>query len=162
MTESNLPVSEALSTDSVTSLDIGGASVVDTLGLTDGEVDLPAIGDGETGGGDVETSGGGEGENPIVPFPSTSNTENPPAETSKQDIGRIVVITPDGVTTMYADNTASTHEEIVQLAKERWLKDNGAMQKPFQYYSVSEGLLFIIAACALVWLFCKIFKRSKL
>lgn len=39
--------------------------------------------------------------------------------------------------------------------------DDLALTKPFDYYSVSEALLFIIAGCALYWLFGKIFNRRK-
>ncbi len=116
--------------------------------------------EGETGG---ETSGG-EGEYPITPLPETSGSELPPANTSTatQDIGKIVVITPEGPVTMYMDNDAQNYAELVSVAEERWLERYGATTKDFANYSVSEALLFIIAGCALAGLFAKIFKRRKL
>lgn len=41
-------------------------------------------------------------------------------------------------------------------------EDDLALTKPFENYSVSEALLFIIAVCSLFGFFCKIFKRRKL
>lgn len=117
---------------------------------------------------DNEEISGGAGESgtdvPVDPFPETSDPVLPPAETSSPtyDIGHIVVLTPEGVVTMYADNNASNYAELVSLADERWLQRNGATTKDFSHYSVSEALLFIIAGCALFWLFCKIFNRRKL
>lgn len=117
--------------------------------------------EGETGG---ETSGG-EGENPITPLPETSGSDLPPATTTStatQDIGKIVIITPEGPYTIYADNEAENYAELVSVAEERWLERYGATTKDFTNYSVSEALLFIIAGCALAGLFAKIFKRRKL
>ena len=41
-------------------------------------------------------------------------------------------------------------------------KDELALTKPFEYYSVPEALLFVIAACVLFFFFKNIFKRRKL
>lgn len=110
-----------------------------------------------------ETSGR-EGDYPITPLPETSDSELPPANTSTstQDIGKIVIITPEGPYTIYADNEAENYAELVSVAEERWLERYGATTKDFSNYSVSEALLFIIAGCALAGLFAKIFKRRKL
>lgn len=94
-----------------------------------------------------------------TPFPI-----NPPVETSEptQTIGNIVLITPDGPIVFYNgnDNNAD-YEALVSQATEQWANTNGATKKMFANYSVSEALLFIIAACALFGFFCKIFKRRK-
>ena len=139
-------------------------TVVDDIGDETGiEVD-GGEGEGEIGGGEGETSGGEGGTLlPVDPTPGVtpSTSDTAPAVTT-QDIGKIVIITPDGPYTIYADNEAENYAELVSVAEERWLERYGATTKDFANYSVSEALLFIIAGCALAGLFAKIFKRRKL
>lgn len=99
-----------------------------------------------------------------IPFPETSDPVLPPAETSTAvvDIGKIVVITPDGPVIMYEDASAADIDALTSLADERWLERNGATTKDFSRYSVTEALLFIVAACSLFFLFKNIFKGRKL
>lgn len=94
-----------------------------------------------------------------TPFP-----ENPPTETSDptQNIGNVVVITPDGPLVFYDGGNNSDYETLVSQATEQWVNTNGATNKLFKNYSVTEALLFIIAACALFFFFKNIFKRRKL
>lgn len=100
-----------------------------------------------------------------LPLPSDDTSEPvlPPADTSTvAPIGDIVVVTPDGPVMIYAESGGEEYEALVSRATEQWAEKNGATAKPFENYSVSEALLFIIAVCSLFGFFCKIFKRRKL
>lgn len=91
-------------------------------------------------------------------------TPFPPAETSEptQTIGDIVLFTPDGPVILYSESGGEEYDALVSQATELWVEKYGAMDKPLHNYSVSEALLFIIAAGTVVSLFCKLFKRRKL
>lgn len=100
-----------------------------------------------------------------TPLPSydTSEPVLPPAETSTPaTIGDIVLMTPDGPVVLYTESGGEEYDALVSRANEQWLEKNGAAVKPFEHYSVSEALLFLIAVCSLFGFFCKIFKRRKL
>lgn len=74
----------------------------------------------------------------------------------------IVVITPDGPIILYGENgTTEKYEELVSQANEQWISSYGAIAKPFNNYTVTELLLFIIALCALFGFLGKLFKRRK-
>ena len=60
------------------------------------------------------------------------------------------------------DEAGNITAEIVDNAYSLWLSENGALDKPFANYSVSEALLLFIAIGAVVGLICKVFKRRKL
>lgn len=93
-----------------------------------------------------------------TPFPVT-----PPVETSEsQTIGDVVFMTPEGIVVMYSESGGEVYDALVSRATEQWVAAYGAMDKPLHNYSVSEALLFIIAAGTVVSLFCKLFKRRKL
>lgn len=87
--------------------------------------------------------------------------ELPPASEPAEEIANVIAIAPEGPIILYADPTAEDYQEIVSQANEQWIELYGATVKPFNGYSVSEALLFIIAGCALFLLFGKIFKRRK-
>ena len=110
---------------------------------------------------DEETSGEGESGSEL---PTTSDPVRPPAETSEptQTIGDIVLMTPDGPIIMYTESGGEQYDALVSRVTEQWVEKYGAMDKPLHNYSVSEALLFIIAAGTVVGLFCKLFKRRKL
>lgn len=91
-----------------------------------------------------------------TPFPELPDTSEP-----EQTTENIIFLSPDGPIIMYADPDSDDYLEIVQQANDEWLELYGSTIKPFNYYSVSEALLFIIAGCALFWLFGRIFKRRK-
>lgn len=94
-----------------------------------------------------------------TPFPQLP--DDPVISEPIQTIENIVVITPDGPVIMYANPDSENYNTIVSQANNEWLELYGSTIKPFEVYSVSEALLFIIASCALFWLFGKIFKRRK-
>lgn len=116
--------------------------------------------DEEISGGE-ETSGAGESGSEL---PTTSEPVRPPAETSQpaQTIGDIILMTPDGPIIIYTESGGEQYDALVSRVTEQWVEKYGAMDKPLHNYSVSEALLFIIAAGTVVSLFCKLFKRRKL
>lgn len=73
---------------------------------------------------------------------------------------QIIIVSPDGTMTVYsADGELSS--EAVDTAYSVWVSQYGVLDKPFNTYSVSEGLLLVIAVSAVVFLFGKLFKRRK-
>ena len=70
-------------------------------------------------------------------------------------------MSPDGTMTVY-DPAGTLTRETYNEAYALWLKDNGALDKQFDNYSVTEALLLPVAIAAVVILLCKIFKRRKL
>lgn len=93
-----------------------------------------------------------------LPFPSGGDDE--PEQT--QTVENIVILTPDGITLLFPNTNSENYNAVVTAANDQWLQLYGATTKDFKYFSVSEALLFIIAACSLFWLFGRIFKRRKL
>lgn len=110
--------------------------------------------------GEDETSGEGDSGSDL---PITSDPVRPPAETSKplQTIGDIVLITPDGPIIIYSESSGEEYDALVSRVTEHWVERYGAMDKPLHNYSVSEALLFIIAAGSVIGLFLKLFRRRK-
>lgn len=92
-------------------------------------------------------------------YPVGSDEYHDIAAQSEEGVS-IVVMNPDGTMSIY-DNNGNLTEEICDKAYELWVSDNGAMVKEFQYYSVTEAMLFIIAAVTLVGFFVKLFKRKR-
>lgn len=72
----------------------------------------------------------------------------------------IIIVNPDGTMTIY-DTAGNITEEVVDTATSLWVSKNGALDKPFNNYSVSEALLLPVAVASVVALTCKIFKRRK-
>lgn len=101
------------------------------------------------------------------PLADESTSEDPPGETSNPPTViergqlQIIMMSPDGTMTVY-DEAGNITAEIVDNAYSLWLSENGALDKPFSNYSVSEALLLFIAIGAVVGLICKVFKRRKL
>lgn len=69
-----------------------------------------------------------------------------------------IIVSADGTVSVYDPNGELTEEDYNQ-AYSLWVKDNGALDKPFANYSVTEALLFIVAVFAGVSLVGKLFKR---
>lgn len=72
--------------------------------------------------------------------------------------GGIIIVSPDGSMCFY-DPDGDLVEEDYNTAYSLWLQDNAALTKQFDYYSVSEFLLLIIASFAAISLIGKLFKR---
>lgn len=83
-----------------------------------------------------------------------------PVEPEQSDL-RIIIVNPDGTMTIY-DSDGTITAEDVDTAYSLWLSDNGALDKPFNNYTVTEGLLLFIAIGSVVALISKLFKRRKL
>lgn len=69
-----------------------------------------------------------------------------------------IIVSADGSVSVYDPNGDLTEQDYNQ-AYTLWIKDNGALDKPFKYYSVTEALLLIVALFAGVSLVGKLFKR---
>lgn len=80
---------------------------------------------------------------------------------SSDDSGKsLIIVSPDGNVAVYDPNGELQQEDFHQ-AYSLWLQDNAALDKPFQYYSVTEALLLIVALFAGVSLVGKLFKRRN-
>lgn len=72
----------------------------------------------------------------------------------------IVIMQPDGTMCIY-DASGNLTEEVCDQAYQLWMSENGAIVKEFANYSVTEAMLFIIAALTFVGFFVKLFKRKR-
>lgn len=68
-----------------------------------------------------------------------------------------IIVSADGSASVYDPNGDLTEQDYNQ-AYSLWIQDNGALDKPFKYYSVTEALLLIVALFAGVSLVGKLFK----
>lgn len=100
----------------------------------------------------------GGGENISTPAAPSSPTTTVPE--TKREL-QIIIVSPDGTMTIY-DEAGNITAEVADTAYSLWLSENGALDKHFEHYSVSEALLLVIALGSLVGMLCKIFKRRKL
>lgn len=82
--------------------------------------------------------------------------ENPVVSQDTQ----IIIVAPDGTMTIY-NASGELDVEAADTAYSLWVSQYGVLDKPFNTYSVSEGLLLVIAAAAVSFLFGKLFKRRK-
>lgn len=73
----------------------------------------------------------------------------------------IIIMSPDGTMSVY-DPSGQLTREMYNEAYSLWIKDNGALDKEFNNYTVSEAFLLLAASAAVVYLFSKIFRRRKL
>lgn len=90
----------------------------------------------------------------------SSSTPTTSVPETRQEL-QIIIVSPDGTMTIY-DEGGNITAEIADTAYSLWLSENGALDKRFEHYSVSEALLLFIALGSLVGLISKIFKRRKL
>lgn len=72
----------------------------------------------------------------------------------------IIVVSGDGTLTVYDMNGDITSEDC-DTAYSLWVSEHGALDKPFDYYTVSEALLFLIFLGSFATLLFKVFKRRK-
>lgn len=73
---------------------------------------------------------------------------------------QIIIVSPDGTMTVY-NSDGELNSEAVDTAYSIWVSQYGVLDKPFNTYSVSEGLLLVIAVAAVAYLFGRLFKRRK-
>lgn len=97
---------------------------------------------------------------PSSPTPITFSDTTSTVPETKHDL-QIIIVSPDGTMTIY-DEGGNITAEVADNAYSLWLSENGALDKRFEHYSVSEALLLVIALGSLVGLISKIFKRRKL
>lgn len=96
---------------------------------------------------------------PAAPFYPVGSPEFTYIVEQQQQIsGGIIIMSADGTMSVY-DPSGQLTEEQYSEAYQLWCKDNGAMVKPFDYYTVSEALLLVIAGFAAVSLIVRLFKR---
>lgn len=91
-------------------------------------------------------------------YPVGSDEYSAIVEMDQNNSGGIIMMSADGTMAVY-DPLGQLTEETYNEAYQLWYADNGAMVKPFDYYTVSEALLLVIAAFATVSLFARLFKR---
>lgn len=103
----------------------------------------------------TDDDGDGEPDTPELPFFEIDPEEQTAVEKS------IIIMNSDGTMTIYDEGGNITAEDC-DTAYSLWVSENGALDKPFANYSVSEVLLLFIAVGSVVGLICKIFKRRKL
>lgn len=103
----------------------------------------------------TDDDGDGEPDTPELPFFEIDPEEQTAVEKS------IIIMNSDGTMTIYDEGGNITAEDC-DTAYSLWVSENGALDKPFVNYSVSEALLLFIAAGSVVSLIFKIFKRRKL
>ncbi len=84
---------------------------------------------------------------PVVPDPVTEPL-------------RIIIVSPDGSIVAY-DNTGTILDEEYETAYSIWLSENRALDKDFDRYSVSEGLLLLIALVSLITFFGNLFLKRR-
>lgn len=98
---------------------------------------------------------------PFDPIPVDPVVPVDPVEPDTSTDTQIIIVSPDGSMMIY-DETGNLTAEVADTAYSLWLSENGALDKHFDHYSVSEALLLVIALGSLVGLVSKIFKRRKL
>ena len=98
---------------------------------------------------------------PFDPIPVDPVVPVDPVEPDTSNDTQIIIVSPDGSMMIY-DEAGNITAEVADTAYSLWLSENGALDKRFENYSVSEALLLFIALGALVGMVCKIFKRRKL
>lgn len=115
-------------------------------------------GDDGTGGGTViqwgsDEDGDGDPDDPFDIFIPNSESQTVVEKS-------IVIVSPDGTITIYDENGNLTEQDC-DTAYSLWLSENAALEKDFENYSVSEGLLFLIFICVGFGMLSKIFKRRS-
>lgn len=72
----------------------------------------------------------------------------------------IIIVSPDGTTCVYDENGNVTAEDC-DTAYKIWVSDNNIMSKPFDHYTVTEGLLFLTFIVSMFNFFGNIFRRRR-
>ena len=106
---------------------------------------------------DNDGDGNPDSDEPVFTLPRDDTSTVSPVLS-----GEIILISPDGPVFMYSEDVnSSDFDSLCSVVSEKWAEKNGALDKPFTNYTVSEGLLLIIAIAAVVSLLSKLFKRRK-
>lgn len=71
-----------------------------------------------------------------------------------------IIVSPDGTMTIYDENGQITDEDC-ETAYKIWVSDNNIMSKPLDWYTPTEGLLFLTFIVSLFGFFGSIFRRRK-
>lgn len=80
---------------------------------------------------------------------------------SKGDSGKsIIIVSPDGTTCVYDENGNITDQDC-ETAYHLWVSDNNIMTKPLDFYTPTEGLLFLTFIVSLFGFFGNIFRRRR-
>lgn len=72
----------------------------------------------------------------------------------------IVIVSPDGTMTIFDENGQITADDC-DTAYSIWVADNNIMTKPLDYYTPTEGLLFLTFVVSLFGFFGSIFRRRR-
>lgn len=72
----------------------------------------------------------------------------------------IIIVSPDGTLTVYDMNGNITAEDC-DTAYSLWVSENGIMNKPISWYSVTEGILLIFFIVGLFKVAARIFRRRR-
>ncbi len=71
----------------------------------------------------------------------------------------IIIMSADGTMTVY-DMDGNITAENCDTAYSLWVSENGIMDKPIDYYSVTEGLLLLLLGVSVVFFIRSLFKRK--
>lgn len=72
----------------------------------------------------------------------------------------IIIVSSDGTMTIY-DESGNITAEDCDTAYQLWISDNGIMDKPFDNYTVTDGLLLILVIFAVINFFKGLFRRRE-
>lgn len=125
-------------------------------------VPLDFDGDGSTDWGRVVDSdhNGVPDASPDAPFfPVGSDEYNQIISNSSEDKS-IIIVSPDGTMCVYDENGNITDQNC-DTAYKIWVSDNNIMSKPFDNYTVTEGLLLLTFVVSLFGFFGNIFRRRR-
>ena len=93
-------------------------------------------------------------------YPVGSDEYNQIVDSINSSGKSLVVVSPDGTVCVYDENGQITNEDC-ELAYNIWVSDNNIMTKPLDYYTPTEGLLFLTFIVSLFGFFGSIFRRRK-
>lgn len=93
-------------------------------------------------------------------YPVGSDEYNQIVDSINSSGKSLVVVSPDGTVCVYDENGQITDEDC-ELAYNIWVSDNNIMTKPLDYYTPTEGLLFLTFIVSLFGFFGSIFRRRK-
>lgn len=93
-------------------------------------------------------------------YPVGSDMFNQILESGGEGGKSLVVVSPDGTVCVYDENGQITDEDC-ETAYKIWVSDNNIMSKPLDWYTPTEGLLFLTFVVSLFGFFGSIFRRRK-
>lgn len=158
-------IGDYIGTDIVTGNDDGFIVDYDGDGEDDDVIipfDFDFTGDGQNDWGWLidDDDNGIPDASPIAPFYPVGTPEY--HEISERSAGEssIIVVSGDGTLTVYDMNGNITAEDC-DTAYSLWVSENGIMNKPISWYSVTEGILLIFFIVGLFKVAAKIFRRRR-